>query len=608
MKRLLRVLIIAAIASTIVGLVYLKWRRRGPGPDWIPATEWQAPTVEPSSPDDEPAVEDPVDLREDALTDDDIVDLAETPDEGDAVDLPATTVPGAAMLDGTPLYDVTVEAAPETPPGDGVPEARREHEATPFYDESAELPAVDDAQEASETATPTRIESPISHWTIGHAEIRTEPATPSYDESATAPATEDSSPGETSNDVETPLYDESAELTATDDVAPPAGLEPATDEPATSFEAWAPDSTADEPVATIEPAAEVETPPYDDDATLPATDEAPAVEVPDDAGAPETAAEDAPVDESATDEVVRPGGLEPPTLLDQPVPDVAEPEATVEPAAEAGTPGEDTATEPDATLTRAFDELVSATPEAATELETPAVPVEPAGRTGAALSDVIEEALQDVRPEPVPASPTRDAESYLDEGNVYFNVGQYGLAIDRYTRAIEADPTLTAGHYNRANARTRAGDYDRALEDYDQALELTPDDADALNNRGMLHLYRASYDLALRDFNAALVVDPNDTTVMVNRGLAYLHGGDAAQALVDFQQAASRDPDDAAAHYGAGQAAATLGNRDDALNHLRRAMVLDPAYAREAAADAKLVSLQGDADFLRLLRDAGARG
>ncbi|MGD9932587.1 MAG: tetratricopeptide repeat protein [Dehalococcoidia bacterium] len=246
-------------------------------------------------------------------------------------------------------------------------------------------------------------------------------------------------------------------------------------------------------------------------------------------------------------------------------------------------------------------------------LPRPVAPVEPAPAQaaafipGAPLTSTLEAALEQVRPEPVAQYAGRSAESFLDEGNVYFNVGQYGLAIERYSRALELDPNLTAGYYNRANARTRAGEYDLALDDYNSALELEPNDADALNNRGMLHLYRAGYGSALRDFNAALQIDPTDTTVIVNRGLAQLHGGDPAAALVDFQEAAALDDTDAAAHYGAAQAASALGNREEALRRLRRALQIDPAYAREAAADAKLVPLQGDAEFMRVLREAGGR-
>jgi tetratricopeptide (TPR) repeat protein len=288
-------------------------------------------------------------------------------------------------------------------------------------------------------------------------------------------------------------------------------------------------------------------------------------------------------------------------------PDYALPEGQAEAASvglvEQPTPVEPAAPEPDF-LTRYFEEL-AATPE---ETEAPAEEAAPeAPPADIDLLESVEEALTDLSPVPIIPPPRRNAESYLDEGNVYFNVGQYGLAIERYTQAVELDQNLIAAFYNRANARTRAGEFDAALQDYDRALRLQPNDADALNNRGMLHLYRANYAEALRDFNGALAADPSDTTVMVNRGLAQLHGGDPASALVDFREAATMDPADAAAHYGAAQASASLGNRDEALRHIGLALRYDPGYAREAAGDPRLAILQGDETFLRLLRESGSR-
>ncbi len=244
-----------------------------------------------------------------------------------------------------------------------------------------------------------------------------------------------------------------------------------------------------------------------------------------------------------------------------------------------------------------------------TRREEPAAVVEPAtaAESPPDLPQSLEAALTELAPMPIVPPPRRTAESYLDEGNVYFNVGQYQLAVERYSTAVEMDRDLVAAYYNRANARTRSGDFEAALSDYDRALVLQPFDADALNNRGMLHLYRANYADALRDFNAALVIDPADTTVMVNRGLAHLHSGNAINALQDFREAVAVDNEDAAAHYGASQASAVLGNTDDALRSVSRALELNPGYAREAAGDPNLASLQGDAAFLKLLRDSGAQ-
>ncbi len=223
------------------------------------------------------------------------------------------------------------------------------------------------------------------------------------------------------------------------------------------------------------------------------------------------------------------------------------------------------------------------------------------------LDSEFAEILEDVPTTPISTIASRNAESYLDEGNVYFNVGQYGLAIERYNQAVSLDPALVAAYYNRANALTRSGDYDEARSDYDRALELAPEDADAFNNRGMLHLYRGDYAAAIDDFNAALAIDPRDSTFIVNRGLAHLHDSQPEEALKDFVRAITAEPRDAAAHYGAGQAASAMNDKAAALRHLSQAMVLDPAYVREAAADPRLQALQGDEGFMRLLRERGGR-
>lgn len=202
-----------------------------------------------------------------------------------------------------------------------------------------------------------------------------------------------------------------------------------------------------------------------------------------------------------------------------------------------------------------------------------------------------------------PLEDTAAADALLDEGNAYFNVGQFALAIQRYDRAIQLAPRLVAAFYNRANARTRIGDYDGAQSDYDTALGLNPTDADALNNRGMLHLYRGNHDAALQDFNLALGIDSRDGTVIVNRGLAYLHRGDSRGALSDFHEAIRLNSRDAAAHYGAAQSLASLGDTNAALMSLRNALRIEPSYAREAAAEPRFASLQSNDEFTRILRN-----
>lgn len=230
------------------------------------------------------------------------------------------------------------------------------------------------------------------------------------------------------------------------------------------------------------------------------------------------------------------------------------------------------------------------------------LPPDAFGAPPEALGAALEEAMADVPP-PGTSFRARSPESYLDEGNVYFNVGQFRLAVDRYTKALELNPSMASAYYNRANAYARMGEYDAALADYNRALELSPNDPDVLNNRGMLFLFRHDPRAALADFDAALAIDPGDTTILVNRGLARLQLGAAEEALTDFERARELDPRDAAAHYGAAQALALLGRREAALERLRRAFELDPNFVRDATAEPRFDSLRGDPEFLRLLRE-----
>ena len=219
---------------------------------------------------------------------------------------------------------------------------------------------------------------------------------------------------------------------------------------------------------------------------------------------------------------------------------------------------------------------------------------------------MIDEALDDVAPARVTAG--RDAESYLDEGNVYFNVGQWTLAIDRYTQALELDSGLTAGYYNRANARTRAGEYDAALGDYNRALEIShrtmrtrSTTAACSTSTGRTTRRRWTTSSArsrwIRGHNG-------DGESRVRASARRQPGGGAAKTSA---RPLSHDPRDAAARYGAARrprCSATGTGRSPASGGRSRST---RQYAREAAADPKLVGLEGDDEFMRLLRDAGAR-
>ena len=203
---------------------------------------------------------------------------------------------------------------------------------------------------------------------------------------------------------------------------------------------------------------------------------------------------------------------------------------------------------------------------------------------------------------PISENQTQSANSLVEEGNVYFTVGQYNFALDRYTSALEQKPQDVSALYNRGRAHSRLGALENALADYNQVLNLIPGDLDTLNNRGLLYMQEGEIDKALEDFERALLSDGTDTTLLINKGLALLKKGEAQNSLLSFQQAIEHNPEDSAAHFGTAKALIALNNRDEALQSLQTTFNLDTSYIEEAFEDPSFSQLANDSDFLDIIK------
>lgn len=93
------------------------------------------------------------------------------------------------------------------------------------------------------------------------------------------------------------------------------------------------------------------------------------------------------------------------------------------------------------------------------------------------------------------------------EGNIRFEDGDYGAALDKYEEALEARPD--APPYVRAKARTlmQIGRNDEALAWFDRAVELQPFFGGTYANRGILHDRMGHYRRAVSDYEKALELD-----------------------------------------------------------------------------------------------------
>jgi len=105
----------------------------------------------------------------------------------------------------------------------------------------------------------------------------------------------------------------------------------------------------------------------------------------------------------------------------------------------------------------------------------------------------------------------QEASSKKDNGNQCFNKGQYDLAIDYYTQAMELDPDNVIYPANRAMAYLCNKRYLKAAEDCTKAISLDKTYIKAYIRRGVARRNLGHLLLAKQDLEIALKLEPKNT-------------------------------------------------------------------------------------------------
>ena len=100
------------------------------------------------------------------------------------------------------------------------------------------------------------------------------------------------------------------------------------------------------------------------------------------------------------------------------------------------------------------------------------------------------------------------AEREKEHGNECFKRGEYGNAVECYTRGLALTETAIL-YANRAMARLRLGRPAEAKTDCDLALQVDSSYTKALFRRGLAHKELGNRREATEDFEAVLSLEPN---------------------------------------------------------------------------------------------------
>ena len=113
-------------------------------------------------------------------------------------------------------------------------------------------------------------------------------------------------------------------------------------------------------------------------------------------------------------------------------------------------------------------------------------------------------------PTPVPSPPAPDFAFYRKRADENVGKGEYTLAVNDYSRAIELNPKEVSVYLNRGLAHYNQKNYDLAASDYNKAIELNPADSMLYFNRGNSHEKMGNLQKAVGDYRKAVELDANN--------------------------------------------------------------------------------------------------
>lgn len=135
--------------------------------------------------------------------------------------------------------------------------------------------------------------------------------------------------------------------------------------------------------------------------------------------------------------------------------------------------------------------------------------------------------------------PVLTVQDYLKMGDKSFNSGDYWVAIENYSAAIELEEDCAVVYNNRSYAYVKLEEYDEALSDAECAVRLQPDEADYYDTLGCAYMGLKNYSKAIEAFDQAIKLNPNFAAAYYNRGLCRQAQAidDSTKAQEDFNKA-----------------------------------------------------------------------
>src|SRR5438132_1547509 len=184
-----------------------------------------------------------------------------------------------------------------------------------------------------------------------------------------------------------------------------------------------------------------------------------------------------------------------------------------------------------------------------------------------------------------PVKPALNAEALNDQGDDFFDAGEYEKAIESYKKAVGLQPKYPEAYLNLGNAYFNLARYDEAIAAYKKSVELKPDWAEPYNKLGDAYLKQERMTEAVEALQQAIHLDPKNSEprnslsqIYFDQGVAAYNAGKYTEAVAAYQQAVSIKSDYGEAHNNLGDAYRRLDKLTEATAAYKLAIHFKPNW------------------------------
>jgi tetratricopeptide (TPR) repeat protein len=165
-------------------------------------------------------------------------------------------------------------------------------------------------------------------------------------------------------------------------------------------------------------------------------------------------------------------------------------------------------------------------------------------------------------------------------GNVYYDRGEFDMALLKYEKSLQLNPKNPTTYYNIGTAHYKQNKLAEAVASFNAALACSPEYTEVYNNLGLAYHKQGRLTEAESVYKKAIELSPEYMESQYNLGNIYLQMGRFNEAITQYQRAIALNPHFARAYNHLGNAYSRIQRLDEAIVQFKKAIAIEPTYVQ----------------------------